>query len=115
MSGSKGEKVLEEISIACNKNTCPGDKSAMNPSGIRIGLPALTSRQMKEVDILRVADFVDRGFQLAIEINKAAASPALKDFLHTLESEEFQSKIKALRDQVESFAVQYPMPGNEDF
>ncbi len=61
LNGSKGEKVLEEISIAINKNTCPGDKSALTPSGIRIGTPALTSRNFKESDILRVADFIDKG------------------------------------------------------
>lgn len=37
LTGAKGEYVLEEISIACNKNTVPGDKSALNPSGIRLG------------------------------------------------------------------------------
>jgi glycine hydroxymethyltransferase len=61
LNGSKAEKVLEEISIAVNKNTCPGDKSALTPSGIRIGTPALTSRNLKEEDMLRVADFIDQG------------------------------------------------------
>ena len=61
LNGSKGEKVLEEISIAVNKNTCPLDKSALTPSGIRIGTPALTSRNFKEEDFLRVADFIDQG------------------------------------------------------
>lgn len=37
VSGAKAEYVLEEISIACNKNTVPGDKSALNPSGFRLG------------------------------------------------------------------------------
>ena len=37
LSGAKAEKVLEDISIACNKNTVPGDKSALNPSGFRLG------------------------------------------------------------------------------
>lgn len=37
ISGSKAEYILEEISIACNKNTVPGDKSALNPSGFRLG------------------------------------------------------------------------------
>ena len=55
---------MEEISIAINKNTCPGDKSAMNPSGIRIGTPALTSRNFKETEILRVADFLDQGMKM---------------------------------------------------
>src|SRR5690349_20259068 len=37
LNGARAEKVLEEVSIACNKNTVPGDKSALNPSGIRLG------------------------------------------------------------------------------
>jgi glycine hydroxymethyltransferase len=61
LNGSKAEKVLEEISIAVNKNTCPGDKSALTPSGIRIGSPALTSRNFNENDFLKVADFIDQG------------------------------------------------------
>jgi len=62
LTGSKGEKILEEISIAANKNTCPGDQSAMNPSGIRLGLPALTSREFKEKEVIQVADFIDQGY-----------------------------------------------------
>jgi glycine hydroxymethyltransferase len=59
--GSKAEKVLEEISIAVNKNACPGDKSALNPGGIRIGTPALTSRDLTEKHMEIVADFIDQG------------------------------------------------------
>lgn len=115
LTGSKGEKILEDISIAVNKNTCPGDKSAMNPSGIRIGLPALTSREMMEKDIVQVADFIDQGFKLAIEIDQKAASHSLKDFNECLHTDEFQAKIKALRENVENFAIKFPMPGNADY
>ena len=65
ISGAKAEKILEEISIACNKNTVPGDKSALNPSGIRLGTPALTTRGLKEKDIDTVVDFIDRGEYLS--------------------------------------------------
>lgn len=41
--------------------TVPGDKSAMNPSGIRLGTPALTTRGLKESDIEKVVDFIDKG------------------------------------------------------
>lgn len=37
ITGARAERILEVSSIACNKNTVPGDKSAMNPSGIRLG------------------------------------------------------------------------------
>ena len=40
--------MLELCSIAINKNTVPGDKSALIPGGIRIGTPALTSRGFEE-------------------------------------------------------------------
>ena len=61
LNGSRVEKVLEDISIACNKNTVPGDKSAMNPGGIRLGTPALTTRGLKESDMLQVAEFIHQG------------------------------------------------------
>ena len=49
----------------------PGDKSALNPSGIRLGTPALTTRGLKEEDIDRVVEFIDRGeYQPLINYDK---------------------------------------------
>ena len=42
VDGARVESVLEMVSIAINKNTVPGDKSAFIPGGIRVGTPALT-------------------------------------------------------------------------
>lgn len=39
----------------------PGDKSALNPSGIRLGTPALTTRGLKEDDMAVVASFLHKG------------------------------------------------------
>lgn len=61
LNGSRAEKVLEEISIACNKNTVPGDKSALNPGGLRFGTPALTTRGLIESDIDQVVEFIHQG------------------------------------------------------
>ena len=47
-AGAKVERVLELAAISTNKNTVPGDKSALNPSGLYLGTPVLTSRQMGE-------------------------------------------------------------------
>jgi glycine hydroxymethyltransferase len=68
LNGARAEKILEEISIACNKNTVPGDKSALNPGGIRLGTPALTTRGLKEEDIEQVVDFIDQGFVDCLKI-----------------------------------------------
>lgn len=56
------ERVLELAHIAANKNTVPGDVSALNPGGVRMGTPALTSRGFVEGDFAKVAEFVDRCF-----------------------------------------------------
>ena len=59
--GARAEKVLEDTGIAVNKNTCPGDKSALRPSGLRIGAPALTSRNLVEADFVKVAELIHKG------------------------------------------------------
>ncbi len=48
------ELLLELANMATNKNTVPGDVSAMNPSGIRMGAPALPTREFKEKDFEKV-------------------------------------------------------------
>lgn len=53
--------VLEDVGIYVNKKHRPCDTDKSKPSGLRIGSPALTSRNFKEHHFIRVADFVDRG------------------------------------------------------
>ena len=60
VDGSRVERVLELAHVAANKNTVPGDKSALVPGGLRMGAPALTSRGFTEADFEKVAEFVDR-------------------------------------------------------
>ena len=60
VDGSRVERVLELAHVAANKNTVPGDKSALVPGGLRMGAPALTSRGFTETDFEKVAEFVDR-------------------------------------------------------
>lgn len=115
LNGARAERILEEVSIACNKNTVPGDKSALNPGGVRLGTPALTTRNLKEADIVKVVEFIDRGLKLAKEINQNAPGKLLVDFKATLEKAEFQAKIKVIRDDVEKFARQFPLPGYADY
>lgn len=42
MDGARAERVLELASITANKNTCPGDKSALTPGGLRLGTKLIT-------------------------------------------------------------------------
>jgi len=54
VDGARVERVMELANMAANKNTVPGDKSALTPGGIRIGCPALTSRGFTEEDFEQV-------------------------------------------------------------
>jgi Serine hydroxymethyltransferase len=60
ITGSKMEKLCDRIHITLNKNTVPGDRSALSPGGVRIGAPALTTRGFKQSDFVKVADFLDQ-------------------------------------------------------
>uniref|UniRef100_A0A3B1JFJ6 Serine hydroxymethyltransferase n=1 Tax=Astyanax mexicanus TaxID=7994 RepID=A0A3B1JFJ6_ASTMX len=90
-----------------------GDKSALRPSGLRLGSPALTSRGLVEEDFRTVAEFIHRCIQLTLEIQTSMNPKAtLKEFKETLaQDEKYQSKIKGIREEVETFAGKFPMPG----
>lgn len=111
--GGRAEKVLEACAIACNKNTCPGDKSALRPSGLRFGSPALTSRGMVESDFKKVAEFIHGGIELTVEIQRSLEPKAtMKEFKEALaQGEKFQQRVAELKAGVEAFAGQFPMPG----
>lgn len=114
LSGGKGERVLEEVSISVNKNTVPGDKSALNPSGIRIGTPALTTRGMKEEDMRKIVAFMDEAFKVAKEVQERSG-PKLVDFKRTLSSDPgFRGQVDDLRGKVEDYAAKFPLPGRPD-
>ena len=70
IDGARVERVLELANIATNKNTIPGDKSAMIPGGLRIGSPAMTTRGFDESDFERVAEFIERGVEITCKANQ---------------------------------------------
>uniref|UniRef100_A0A7M4YJQ3 Serine hydroxymethyltransferase n=1 Tax=Anopheles funestus TaxID=62324 RepID=A0A7M4YJQ3_ANOFN len=115
ITGARAEYILEEISIACNKNTVPGDKSALNPSGIRLGTPALTTRGLLEKDMQQVVEFIDRGLRLSKEVANVSG-PKLVDFKRVIhEDVTFSAKVQSLRKEVELYSEQFPLPGYEEF
>ena len=61
VTGKDAQEALDRAFITVNKNGIPFDtKGPMVTSGIRIGTPAVTTRGMKEPDMTRIAEFIDR-------------------------------------------------------
>lgn len=60
ITGLKAEEILESVSITCNKNAIPFDQEKPRfTSGIRLGTPAVTTRGMKEAEMIKIANLID--------------------------------------------------------
>lgn len=82
ISGKKGEITLGKVDITVNKNMVPfDDKSAFITSGIRIGTPAVTTRGMKETEMIQIVDWIDRALMSADdEVDLAAIKSEVNIF-----------------------------------
>ena len=59
VTGKEAEEALDKIGITLNKNMIPDDpRSPFDPSGVRIGVPAITTRGMKEKEIKIIAKWI---------------------------------------------------------
>jgi len=93
VKGADAETALGMAGITVNKNTVPFDpRSPFDPSGIRLGTPALTTRGMKEPEMKQVAAWIDQ----AITANGNT------------------SKLESIRAQIIDFSKSYPLPGNTE-
>lgn len=90
VSGAEAEKALGKAGITVNKNTVPFEpRSPFDPSGIRLGTPALTTRGMKESEMEQVAEWIDQ------------AVTGRND----------EAKLTAIHAQVKELTKQFPLPG----
>jgi len=58
LSGDMAARVLDLVGVVCNRQTIPGDTSALRPSGIRLGTPWITQRGFKEEEIDILGDII---------------------------------------------------------
>jgi len=101
LSGSKVEKVCELVDISLNKNTIIGDKSALSPSGIRIGTPAMTTRGCKEKHMEIIGRLLLDVIELCVKIQKSSGSKLMKVF--NSELHKYEKEINDIKKKVISF------------
>ena len=88
MDGRKAEKTLDEIGISTSKSTVPDDPNPpFKPSGLRLGMPAMTSRGCGTDETLIITDFIDRGLKACDD----------------------KSELARIREEVREFCLNYPV------
>jgi glycine hydroxymethyltransferase len=70
LTGKEAEKILDAIHITTNKNTIPFDtEGPFVTSGLRIGTPAVTTKGMKEAEMIELADIMDSALSKKAEVS----------------------------------------------
>jgi glycine hydroxymethyltransferase len=89
VTGKEAEVVLDEVGITLNKNMIADEpRSAMDPSGIRFGTPAMTTRGMMEVEATRIAELM----------------------LETLRNKEDEGKKTMVKNEIVEICLAHPVP-----
>ena len=109
VDGARVEHVCELVGLAVNKNTVPGDVSAMVPSGIRMGSPAMTSRGANTEHFKAIASFFARAVDLAKQAKTRVEGTKVKDFKAQVAVED--DGIAQLAEEVTAFARALPVIG----
>jgi glycine hydroxymethyltransferase len=82
----------------------------MNPGGVRIGTPAITTRGMNEKDMDFVAQYLTRVSEICIE-SQIKGGKNLKQFLQVVEND---PNVAKLAKEVQEFSTQFYIPGVEE-
>lgn len=84
------QNACDRVGITLNKNTIPGEpRSPFDPSGLRLGTPALTTRGMREDDMRRIGQWLSR-------VVDAVDNP---------------TELAVIKEEITAFASQFPVPG----
>ena len=106
LSGNKVEKLCEIVNISLNKNAVKGDKSALNPNGIRIGTPAITTRGMKEKDMEMIAKFLDIVVKKGLEIQETSGKK-MTEFMIELSKQENIDCFNMIKNEIKLFVNEF--------
>lgn len=103
IGGKFASIALNAAGIVTNMNTIPYEtKSPINPSGLRLGTPLVTTRGLKEVQIKLIAQYINQ----VIEIARKLDNSSVEVFKGLIDSD---SQIKAIKQKVTELCIQFPL------
>ncbi len=113
LSGDMAARILDIAGIVLNRNTIPGDKTALQASGIRMGTPWLTQRGFKEPEMIQLADIIADVLQATIpysvESRQGLSQRAKIDF-ETLETAKMRTRALAEQAGIDFQPEQHGYP-----
>ena len=95
LTGDLAARILDIAGVTTNRNTIPGDKSALRPTGVRMGMPWVTQRGFKEAQAIALADAISDILQATTPYYQGNTLRAKVDFLAF---EEAKLKVRALAE-----------------
>lgn len=110
VTGKEAEKVLELVWLSTNKNMIPYDKrKPMDPSWIRVGTPAATTRGMKESEMKIIARIFTDSIKALREAKWVDSTVDDKSNMEVFENENLKNKIKILKQEVLELCKKFPI------
>ncbi|MCG2700642.1 serine hydroxymethyltransferase [Candidatus Parcubacteria bacterium] len=89
LSGKEAEIALDKVGISVSRSTIPNDPNPpMNPSGVRFGTPAITTRGIKKAEIKKIAGFIDSA----------------------IKNKNNESALNEIKQEVKKMCLQFPIP-----
>lgn len=109
--GFFAQYALDESGITVNKNTIPGDLSSpFYPSGIRLGTPALTTRGMREKEMIKVAGWIKQALEIVKSYRLPESKELRKPYLDKFKKEVHKYKeLKKIKREIQKFALKFPI------
>merc|ERR1712137_1100378 len=112
VDGAQVEYLLNELDITVNKNTWEGDTSALRPSGLRLGSPAMTTRGCDEAEFKKIVDFVDEGIRMTKDIRKEGEK--LVTFKNRVKKQLNNENLVDFKQKINNFSNQLSFNFTED-
>ncbi len=112
VNGSIAALALEVGGIVVNKNAVPFDPMPpFYPSGIRLGTPAITTRGIKEKEMLKVAEFINRGIKEVEGYSLPVDKQERIEFMKKFRSEVAKNKtLLQIAKEVKALCSKFPVP-----
>jgi glycine hydroxymethyltransferase len=90
LSGKEAESILDKARLSTNKNMIPFDtRKPLDPSGLRIGTAAVTTRGMKEREMVKIATWIN----------------------DVIDNRENETNIQKIKKEITAFSKKFPVPG----